>query len=212
MNLALFDFDGTITRGDSFTNFLRFAGRPRRLAVGQALLAPVAVAYRLGAVSASRARPLVARVVFQGESAEFVNEHGRRYASEVLPKMVRTEAVDRIRWHQQQGDRVVEVSASLDSYLAPWCGEIGVERISTELEERNGRLTGRYRHGDCSGSTKARRIVEEYDLGRYGAVFAYGDTIEDREMLELADRKFYRGAEIRNWQEAVRRGVAHPAS
>lgn len=25
MNLALFDFDGTITVGDSFTDFLRFA-------------------------------------------------------------------------------------------------------------------------------------------------------------------------------------------
>jgi len=212
MNLALFDFDGTITRGDSFTNFLRFAGRPSRLAVGKALLAPVAVAYRLGAVSASRARPIVARVVFQGERVEFVSERGRRYASEVLPKMVRREAVDRIRWHQEQGDRVVVVSASLDSYLSPWCEAIGVERISTELEERNGRLTGRYRHGDCSGRTKARRIVEEYELGRYQAVFAYGDTIEDREMLELADRKFYRGAEIRNWQEAVCRGVAHPPS
>jgi hypothetical protein len=26
MNLALFDFDGTITRGDTFSSFVRFAG------------------------------------------------------------------------------------------------------------------------------------------------------------------------------------------
>lgn len=35
MNLALFDFDGTITTADTFTNFLRFAVRRHRLVVGR---------------------------------------------------------------------------------------------------------------------------------------------------------------------------------
>jgi len=144
----------------------------------------------------------VARVGFQGERADAVRALGRRYATEVLPRVLRQRALDRIDWHQRQGDAVVIVSASLDVYLDPWCEAIGVQRICTELEERNGRLTGRYRHGDCSGRTKVRRIREQHELSRYSVIYAYGDTSEDREMLELAHRKYYRWKEIDDWQAA----------
>jgi HAD superfamily hydrolase (TIGR01490 family) len=203
MNLALFDFDGTITRGDTFSSFVRFAVHPRRKLLGGALLIPVAAGYRLNVVSASRARPMVARVAFQGARAASVRESGRRYAAEVIPGVIRRRAMDRIEWHQRQGDLVVVVSASLDAYLRPWCEAAGVELICTELEERGGRLTGRYRHGDCSGAEKPRRILERHEPGRYPVVYAYGDTSEDREMLALAHRKYYRWKEIGDWSDAV---------
>lgn len=203
MNLALFDFDGTITRTDTFSSFLRFAVRPRRKVVGGVLLIPVVAGYRLNIVSASRARPIVARAGFHGERAESIRALGRRYASEVIPGVTRRRAMDRIEWHQRQGDVVVVVSASLDVYLRPWCESVGVQLICTELEERGGRLTGRYRHGDCSGAEKLRRILEEHDPRRYPLIYAYGDTSEDREMLGLAQRKYYRWKEIGDWSDAV---------
>ena len=196
MNLALFDFDGTITRGDTFRPFLRYAVRPPRVVVGLVPFVPVAVAYQLGLLSARQARPIASRFTFIGESADTVRDIGRRYAADVLPRTIRPRALERIRWHQEQGDTVVVVSASLDAYLAPWCDSIGVERISTELEERNGRLTGRYCQGDCSGSTKTRLIRERYDLNRYPVIYAYGDTEDDRQMLELAHRRYYRWREM----------------
>ena len=196
MNLALFDFDGTITVGDTFSSFLRFAVRPSRVALGGLVLTPLVLGYRLRMVSASRARPIVARVGFQGERADSLRELGRRYATEVIPGVLRRNALDRIQWHQRQGDVVVIVSASLDVYLDPWCEVMGVQRICTELEEHNGKLTGRYTNGDCSGPVKARRILEQHELGRYSVIYAYGDTSEDREMLELAHRKYYRWKEV----------------
>lgn len=196
MNLALFDFDGTITVGDTFSPFLRFAVRPSRVALGGLLVSPFVLGYRLRLVSASRARPIVARVAFQGERVDTVRALGRKYATEVLPNVLRPNALERIDWHQRQGDVVVVVSASLDVYLDPWCEAIGVQRICTELEVRNGRLTGRYRQGDCSGDAKVRRIREQHDLSRYPVIYAYGDTSEDRDMLELAHRRYYRWAEV----------------
>ena len=59
MDLALFDFDGTITRDDTFSSFDRFAVRPTRKVVGGVLLIPVVAGYRLHVVSASRTRPMV---------------------------------------------------------------------------------------------------------------------------------------------------------
>jgi HAD superfamily hydrolase (TIGR01490 family) len=210
MNLALFDFDGTITEGDTFSSFLLFAVRRRRIMLGAVPLSPVVLCYRLGLISARQARPIVSRVGFQGEPANSVREVGRRYAVDVLPRTVRRRALERIHWHKSQGDTVVVVSASLDTYLGPWCESIGVERICTELEERDGRLTGRYRHGDCSGPTKVSRIRAQYELSRYAVIYAYGDTDDDREMLQLAHRKYYRWQEIADWSEAMSLGTAHP--
>jgi phosphatidylglycerophosphatase C len=208
MNLALFDFDGTITTSDTFTPFIRLAATPGRMLAGSVLLGPLALGYRLGAVSASRARPAVARVAFRGASAADVRCLGRKYAADVLPGTLRQRALERVARHQEQGDDVVVVSASLDVYLRPWCESRGLGCICTELEELNGRLTGRYRHGDCSGAEKVRQIRERYALERYAQVYAYGDTSEDREMLALAHRRYYRWQEIADWNGAMDHG--HP--
>ena len=70
----------------------------------------------------------------------------------------------------------------------------GVEHICTTLEERDGTLTGHLVSGDCFGAEKARRIRERIDLTRYAVIYAYGDTIEDREMLDLADKSITVGS------------------
>jgi phosphatidylglycerophosphatase C len=196
MNLALFDFDGTITCSDTWTGFVRFsATRPRMVAAG-VVLSPVIIGYKLGWIRARQARPAVARVAFRGHATKAVHELGRRYASGILPGLLQRRAIERIEWHKRQGDAVVVVSASLDVYLHQWCASIGVDVICTELEDKGGRLTGRYVQGECCGEEKVRRIRERYDLSRYPVIYAYADTDEDREMLEMAHEKYYRWSNV----------------
>jgi phosphatidylglycerophosphatase C len=195
MNLALFDFDGTVTTTDSFTPFLHFTASRARIVLGTALLAPMIAGYELGLIAGTRMRAAGAWVCFRGRREAEINELGARY-SERLDAWVRTEMLGKIRSHQTNGDTVVIVSASLGAYLDGWCRRTGVERISTELEARAGMLTGRYAHGDCTGPEKARRVLGRYDLARYTTVYAYGDTPEDEALLALASRRFMRGVEL----------------
>ena len=210
MDLALFDFDGTITTTDTWTPFMRLAVRPARIVAGQMLLAPVVVGYRLGLVSSSTGRRAAARVAFRGEDAAAVRRLGEHYAATILPGRVRPEALERIAWHRSRGDQIVIVSASLDVYLLPWCRSLGLDCICTILEERGGRLTGRYLDGDCTQGEKVNRLRQRYELSRYAVVHAYGDSGEDREMLELAQRKFYRWKEISAWDEVT--AFNHPSA
>jgi phosphatidylglycerophosphatase C len=210
MNLALFDFDGTITSNDTWTPFMRFAVPWPRMLAGLVLLAPVIVAYRLALLSASKGRQIAMRVGFQGTEAAAVRRSGAEYAKKVLPATVRQAALERIEWHRVQRDDVVVVSGSLDVYLGPWCEQFGLDYICTTLEERRGRLTGRCVDGDCSGAEKVRRILQRYDLGRYPLVYAYGDSGEDREMIELAHKKYYRWKEIASWNDVV--SYDHPGA
>lgn len=196
MNLALFDFDGTLTDSDTYSPFVRVAVRPSRMLVGRLVIGPMVIAYRLGIVSAAATRTAVSRVGFRGEPVSRLGELGRLYATEVLPKTLRSDAMERLEWHRTQGDEIAVVSASLDVYLQPWCDRLGLHCICTQLEQRDGRCTGRYVRGDCSGAEKARRVVERFDPHKYAVIYAYGDTDEDRQMLEIAHRRFYRWREV----------------
>lgn len=84
VNLALFDFDGTITFGDTWTPFMRLAVRPSRRLAARVLLAPRYIAYRCGVVDVGRVREMATRIGFSGEAASGVRDLGRRYASETL--------------------------------------------------------------------------------------------------------------------------------
>ena len=197
MDLALFDFDGTITTKGTYPGFVRFAVPRRRKIVGGVILSPLIVAYRWRLVSDGAIRRAISRVAFWGDAPDRLRALGERYVADVLPALIRPAALERIAWHRARGDRVVIVSAALDVYLEPWCRKLGVDLICTQLEVRDGRLTGRYACGDCCGQEKARRIRERYAFEDYAAVYGYGDTEEDREMLEMADTIFFRWREVR---------------
>jgi phosphatidylglycerophosphatase C len=207
-NLALFDFDGTITWTDTWTPFMRMATRPWQLAAGRVLLSPVVAGYRLGLLSASTGRCIAARVAFTREDAAAIRRLGAEYAAQVLPGTVRPAALERIEWHRGRGDEVVVVSGSLDVYLQPWCAAHGLACICATLEERTGAFTGRYAGGDCSGAEKVRRVKQRYDLAAYDLIYAYGDSVEDRELLDIAHEKSYRWAKISQWSDVTSYG--HP--
>jgi phosphatidylglycerophosphatase C len=209
MDLALFDFDGTITVDPTYPAFVRFAVRPRRKLVGVPVLTPLILGYRIGWLSDRYIRRAISRAAFWGEDPLRVRTLGSDFARTALPPLLRHKALERIEWHKQRGDRVVVVSAALDAYIQPWCDTAGVETVCTQLEIRNGRLTGKYVGGDCCGPEKAKRVSERYRLSDYSEIYAYGDTHEDREMLEMATRKYFRWQEVGAFPEptpAVRRG------
>ena len=205
MNLALFDFDGTITSKDSFLPFLRSVVSPWRARIGTVLLLPVIIGYKLGLVSASATRSAIAAFALRRKKDSDIRAAGSDFARDVLPGTIRRKALERIIWHKDQGDTVVVVSAALDAYLVPWCSAMGLDLICTELEVSDGALTGHYKGRDCVGPEKRRRIEEKYRLSDFATVYAYGDTIEDQDMLSIADHKYFRWQRIEGPIERRRR-------
>lgn len=195
-DLALFDFDGTITFSDTFTPFLYFASSRGHIVRQYIRLAPKILEYKLGLLPATEMRALAAGAALGGRPETELRKLGAAYAEEVLPGRVRPHALERIRWHQQRGDRVVVVSASLEVYLRPWAEVLALDVIATELGVEADVITGGYSGGDCTGLEKARRVEARYRLSDFSNVFAYGDTSEDAALLSLANERFFR------WQKA----------
>ncbi|WP_034622814.1 HAD family hydrolase [Desulfovermiculus halophilus] len=191
-SLALFDFDGTLTFKDSLSDFIAYAvGRPRML-TGACLLSPVLAAYAIKLLDNGRAKQKVLTHFFAGWRTEELRALGSAYALERLPRILRPQGLERINWHQRQGHEVVVVSASPDIWLRAWTTSMQIDLIGTVLEEKDGRITGRYHGRNCHGKEKARRIGQKYYPAGYSNVYAYGDTPGDRPMLALADQAFYK--------------------
>lgn len=193
MTLALFDFDGTLTTHETMPAFVRRSTPRWRKAAGMAALAPVIAGYRMGLVSGTAVRRAVVAVAYRGMCAHALDAAGRAFAHDHLPGALRPDAMRRLAWHQAQGHEVVVVSGGLDVYLAPWCEAHGLALLCSRLEQRDGRLTGRYAGAQCAGAEKAARVRAHCDLAAHGTVYAYGDTVEDDDMLALADLAWYRG-------------------
>lgn len=191
-DLALFDFDGTLTTRETFPAFMRYAVARPRLLVGGVLLSPVVFGYRRGWVAGNPTRASIVQVGLRGVDAERLRAQGAAFARDVLPGVLQPEAMARLAWHRQRGDRVVVVSGGLDVYLAPWCADQGVELLCSVLAERGGRITG-YAGLQCVGEEKVRRVHTLCDPQAYAAIHAYGDTHEDQAMLAMAHHRTYRG-------------------
>ena len=196
VELALFDFDHTVTTGDTYARFLRLVATPEQRARAWWRMGPWLLALRLRLISAARVRARATRLVFAGRHADDIARLAVAYAREVLPAMVRPAMLEQIQWHRAQGHTVAVVSGALDLYLRPWCALLGLQLICNELEVVDGRASGRYLGGDIA-PRKADVVRERFNLTAYARIHAYGDSVEDRSMLALAHERWYRGKPVK---------------
>ncbi len=190
--IAFFDFDGTITTRDSLLAFILFRYGKLRTILGLLLVSPYYAAHILRIISVHKAKEAVLKQFFKNESLEEFESACADFARNIIPSLVRPKAIRELRSLQENGVETVIISASPNNWLQPWCKEFNAMLISTKLEVKNGKLTGKIEGKNCRGREKVRRIFEKYQLDQYDEVYAYGDTKGDKPMLGLANYAFYK--------------------
>jgi HAD superfamily hydrolase (TIGR01490 family) len=141
------------------------------------------------------------KMYLRGVRAGDGGSSGRREWAEIGVPRFFPEGVDQVAWHARQGHSIVLVSGT----LAPLAREmslalvirLGVRGIAaavtvcaTQLQEIDGRWTGRIVGEAMFGAAKARavrRLADEKGFDLAGC-FAYGDSWSDRWMLEAVGR------------------------
>ena len=210
---AFFDLDGTLISLPSlemrFFSLLRY----RRLVGIRNYLAWIAESLRLiprGINQILHANKMYLRGVradrgtdipvclFPGDQAA---EAGNSRRQARMPVLLFPEAVERVVWHAQRGHLLVIVSGTLEplAQRAARAMEVELEArglrsairvCATRLEVKNETWTGRIVGEAMFGEAKARAIqriadAEDLDLPR---CFAYGDSANDKWMLEIVGK------------------------
>lgn len=187
--VAVYDFDGTLTRSDSLLGFIRYVCGPWAMLWGFLRHLPLLVLMKLHCYPNYKAKQKVFSHFFRGMDIRRFDGHCRRYAASHR-RILRPKGVASLERDCRAGRQVVIVSASVDNWVQPFFPGIGV--LGTQVEVVDGRLTGRFLTPNCYGREKVRRLLERFpDRSRY-RLTAYGDSRGDREMLAFADEAHYK--------------------
>tara|TARA_B100000614_G_scaffold198731_1_gene179910 strand:+ start:118 stop:708 length:591 start_codon:yes stop_codon:yes gene_type:complete len=192
MKLALFDFDGTISNDDSFRGFIIYYCGYGKFILGSLLLSPIYLLYNLGIIKNNFMKESAISFYFRNENIADLWNKGKQYGNNIIDRMIRDKAKEKIKWHQSKGDKIIVVSASANIWLESWCKKNNIELIATELETIDGRVTGKLINGNCFGNEKVVRVKKLVNINDYEEIYAYGDSRGDRELLDFADKSFYK--------------------
>ena len=188
VTVAAFDVDKTLTVRDCVVPFMKsVAGVGRLMKVMFSGLGSTIQSVRRRDRDALKIK--FVEGVFSGKDASEIEALGVQFASKVADGWLRDDVATRMRWHQEQGHVVILVSASLGVYLHSLGDLLEVDAVlCTELEEKDGRLTGKLVGQNCRGKEKASRVqkwCQDSGIATEDLVYAYGDSSGDTELLEL---------------------------
>lgn len=189
MKLVLFDLDGTLTTKDTLWSFLRFYSGTSSLIFRGIRAAPTLTAYVLGLTSAERAKSTLLSAILKGESKATIEGKAREFCEKILPELLNENLMVELKQYLKSGEKVCIVTASCSAWVAPFCIELGIDLIATELDFQNGIFSGKFMTPNCKGEEKVRRIRLQYNLEKFSSVIAYGNLPDDQPMLNLAHIK-----------------------
>jgi HAD superfamily hydrolase (TIGR01490 family) len=187
LNLALFDFDGTLTTKDSLGVFLKYSVGTQKYILNMFRFIPYFFLWKIGMMRNDVAKRHLFKIFFKGIDESEFKDLAKGFAKEKLSSIIHNERVALLKTHQANGDRVIVVSASMKCWLEPWCREMGVELLSTELEFKKNRFSGAFLTPNCHGKEKVARVKEYLNIDNYDTIYAYGDSSGDDEMLAMAN-------------------------
>jgi phosphatidylglycerophosphatase C len=197
--LAVFDLDGTLTRGDTFVAFCcgLLARSPWRWLRVPILLVPV-LAFVVRLIDRGGLKGAVLRVLFAGMTRADVQSWARQFAQSCVPARLFPQALAAFRAHVAAGDYTVLMSASPDLYVPLIAQVLGAnECICTRVRWNADRLDGRLAGPNCRGAEKAR-ILERLRQQHPGLpAIGYGNSGADVAHLARCDEAVYVNAQPR---------------
>lgn len=176
MKVNLYDFDNTIYRGDSSTDFFFYA-----LARKPIILSTVpkiiirAIKYKLGIINKTKFKEANFAFLKYIDVDEYVESFWESHTQYIKNFYIGTD-------HSQD----IIISASPEFLLSPICDVLKVKGlIASKVDKHTGIFDGL----NCHDEEKVKRLKKEYK--NIKVTNAYSDSKSDIPMLKLAENSFY---------------------
>ena len=189
MALALFDLDDTLIDGDSASLWFEYMVA-HKLAPASMLAEEEAMMQRYysGALAMEEYMNFTLRPL-AGKACSQIDDHCQRFAQAVAAPRLYQEGLDQLAWHRAQGDEIVLISASGEHIVRPIANALQIPQshvLAIELEQQQGRYTGRtqgvlsFRDGKVTRLQQWQRLHAHDAIAQYG----YSDSINDLPLLK----------------------------
>ncbi|GHV34995.1 phosphoserine phosphatase [Bacteroidia bacterium] len=191
--IAAFDFDGTITKKDSFTEFIKFSKGKCRFYMAILIFLPLLAAMKLKMYPNWKVKQRMFSYFFKGmklKDFDYLCEAFCKQSGDLLRK----EAVEAINQHIENGDILVIISASIENWVHFFAQKLSISIIlCTKVEmDVNNCITGHFSTKNCYGQEKVNRFLQEFPNRKSYRLTAYGDSRGDKELLNFSDKSYYK--------------------
>ena len=194
MKICAFDFDGTLTKKDTFVEFIRYVHGERKTITGFLLHFPVLLLMKLHLYSNQKAKQKVFSWFFRNMEIDRFNLLCKDFAHTNKQRLLRPAGIKRIRKALEEGDKVIIISASIDNWVCPFFDEFGdkIQIEGTQIEVKNGHLTGMIYYCQLLRTGKSKPIKSPTILNeRDYYLTAFGDSRGDKELINYADKGYF---------------------
>ena len=116
---------------------LEFAKYSRGIAgyrIGMCLISHWLIAMKMGLISKRKAKEKFLTYFFGKTGVEKFNADCLSFAANIIPRLVRQDALLAIKRHREENTDIVIVSASAENWVAPWCIQNSLQYICSRLE------------------------------------------------------------------------------
>lgn len=190
--LSVFDFDGTLTRRDSFVPFLKFAFGKRVFLVRMIKLLPAVIRYVGKGMTRDELKAVLIANFLTGVKAEWLEAKAAEFCAVFWAHLMRPAGLKSVASEIESGALATICSASPTLVLKPFADRLGIKLIATELVVLDGRLTGEISGNNCRCEAKVLRLEAVYgSLDQY-RLRAWGDSRGDHELLSAAQDAHWR--------------------
>ena len=189
-----FDFDGTLTTKDTLLEFIRFAKGSGQMFRGFLLFSTLLILMKLHLFPNWRVKQKIFSYFFKGMKIDDFNALCTRFA-ERNKHLLRPAGIEKVRQAiDEEHNTVLIISASIDNWVQLFFDEIDkkIQVLGTQIETKEGRLTGQFTTKNCYGEEKVNRLTALYPHREAYYLIAFGDSRGDKELLAFADKAYYK--------------------
>jgi len=188
--IIAFDFDGTLTKQDSFISFIiHCKGLFFFICISPILFLLWSLSF-FNIISSHSAKQHVFRLLFKGMPLETFNGYCDTFIAKI-DEMLYDGVLKKIDNHKQENAIIIIVSASIENWIIPWSKKLKIDDvISTKIEiDDQNILTGLFKTKNCVNQEKVTRFLEKYPNRKEYHLTAFGNSKGDAELLAFADLK-----------------------
>lgn len=189
--LAVFDFDGTIFNGDSFISFSIFTLGKVKFYKALFFALPKLLAWKAGIISNSQAKECLFFHLYSGMQYNYFLQACEKFKDVIDNNLIQTSFYS-IQYHIKQNHEICILSASPELWIIPWAkGQKINSVIGTQIEVRDGSLTGHFSSKNCHGTEKVKRLKSAYPCYYDYQIWSYADSKSDKQIMDLAIHRIW---------------------
>jgi HAD superfamily hydrolase (TIGR01490 family) len=198
--LAIFDFDGTAIRGDSFIPYLLLVyilslfWAPRRF-LSISLQTPKVIKgvthYLMGRLDPRSLKEILLSSCLRDMPLVHINRINGLF-HKLFRFLVKKRILQALLELKGEGCTIVLLSASPDLYLKAFRDPFRFDfLISTRVEIIGDRVTGRIIGENCKGAEKVKRLQEIFTKEEIGNAISYADSKSDTSLMNIVGKPMW---------------------